>query len=113
MKLKLKNAEDMLKEIQRDNRYQYTYDKNKVEYQNALTRLADQEVEVETKYLFDDQYNTPPLDGVSENGLRIMERYVEAIIDDVRPGMVKCRWCGNNYNDTGSYCHSVNYIERF
>lgn len=106
MKLKMKNAEDMLKVIQRDNRYAHTYNKQRTEYHAALRKLAGQEVEVETEYLFSDQYNTPPIEGISDIGLRIFDRYVESIIDDIRPGMLKCSWCGRTYHNNGTYCHA-------
>jgi hypothetical protein len=44
------------------------------------------------------QFNTAPIEGVSENGLRILdfkgeESIIEEIIDDVRPSRLKCPEC--------------------
>lgn len=110
MKIRIKTKEDMLPVIQKDNRYAHTYNKTKVEYHAMLGAIAGQVIDVETDYLFSDQYNTPPIEGVSDIGLRVFDRYVSEVIDDIRPGMVKCGWCGNSYLDTGAYCHSTEYI---
>lgn len=44
-------------------------------------------VEIDTSYLFHDQYNTV-------DGKRIFDREIKKIIDDVRPGLGRCRYCG-------------------
>jgi hypothetical protein len=64
------------------------------EWAKTLEKIEGKEIEVETHYLFRDQYNTPPIPGVSENGLRIMQESVEAVIDDIRPSKGRCSWCG-------------------
>jgi hypothetical protein len=64
------------------------------EFMAKLEALNGQTVEVETDFLFSDQFNTPPIPGVSENGLRLMARDVAEVIDDARPGQARCNWCG-------------------
>lgn len=44
-------------------------------------------VEIDTAYLFTDQYNTV-------DGKRIFDRDIKRIEDDARPGFGKCRYCG-------------------
>jgi len=61
-----------------------------------MDAIAGTELEVETKYLFTDQYNTGPIKGVAKQGLRIMDEYVDEVIDDVRIGRGKCNWCGKH-----------------
>lgn len=51
-------------------------------------------VEIDTSWLFNDQYNTLPSEGGSENGRRILDGEVARIYDDARVGMGKCRYCG-------------------
>ena len=44
-------------------------------------------VEIDTTFLFTDQYNT-------KDGKRIFDRDIIRIVDDVRLGLGKCRYCG-------------------
>lgn len=44
-------------------------------------------VEIDTKHLFNNQYNTA-------DGVRIFDAQISRIINDVRPGLGKCRFCG-------------------
>jgi hypothetical protein len=55
-----------------------------IEYGRMLEKVNGMTLEVETKYLFKDQFNTAPIPGVTELGLRVMEEYVEEVIDDER-----------------------------
>jgi hypothetical protein len=64
------------------------------EWFNMLQAVAGRTLVVETDYLFVDQFNTAPIPGVSENGMRIMSRYVEEVIDDEREYMIRCTYCG-------------------
>lgn len=84
-------------------------------------------IELETKFLFGDQWNTAPIAGVSELGLRVFD-WAQDYIDDKRikqghwleqtPAMVearqnrlKCGYCGKQYDkrDTPAppaFCHA-------
>ena len=44
-------------------------------------------VNIDTSCLFHDQYNT-------EDGKRIFDKDISRIVDDVRPGMGRCKYCG-------------------
>src|SRR5512139_3137075 len=52
---------------------------------DLLKAVEGRIIEVETDYLFRDQFNTVPIPGVSESGLRLMNESIEAVIDDIRP----------------------------
>ena len=70
------------------------------EYADKITAIQGMTIEIETKYLWDDQFNTAPIEGISECGLRILDfkgekSIIEEIIDDARPGRAKCGSCGN------------------
>jgi len=72
-----------------------------------ITAIEGMEIEVETEYLWDNQYNTAPIEGISENGLRILdfkgdESIIEEIIDDVRPTRKSCNKCGSYATEDGS-----------
>ena len=63
------------------------------DYREKLLAVAGTTVEVETDYLFVDQYNTPAILGVSECGLRVMQSDVERVINDQRPDAGQCERC--------------------
>lgn len=65
-----------------------------LEWAAILEKIAGTTIEVETDFLFKDQFSTVPIPGVSDKGLRIMQEMVEEVIDDVRPGKARCNWCG-------------------
>ena len=69
------------------------------EYADKITAIQGMTIEVETQYLWDDQFNTAPIEGISETGLRILDfkgekSIIEEIIDDARPGRARCGLCG-------------------
>jgi len=63
------------------------------EFAKMLEAIEGKWIEVETAHLFRDQFNTVPIPGVSEQGMRIMIEDVAEIQDDARIGVVKCAWC--------------------
>lgn len=68
------------------------------EFGDMITAVQGMTLEVETKFLWEDQFNTAPIEGISELGLRILdfkgdESIIEEIIDDARPGRAKCGSC--------------------
>lgn len=90
------------------------------DWAEKLAQIEGQIIEVDTKYLFKDQYNTVPIPGVSATGLRIMDESVEEVIDDERPGKGRCYYCGRTVEAVDNpdeakckYCSKVGYIENF
>lgn len=82
------------------------------QFYRRMKQIEGTEVEVDTKNLFADQFNTLPIPGVSEIGMRIMAQSVEAVINDERPGKARCLYCGqttDNKEYIGKkvcmYCH--------
>lgn len=61
---------------------------NERKYNEKLADLAGQIVEVDTKYLFEDQYN------LKDHDLRVFDRDVVEVINDQRKGMQKSHWSG-------------------
>ena len=53
------------------------------EFSAMLEKVQGKWLEVETDYLFEDQFNTAPIPGVSELGLRVMAEDVAEIENDV------------------------------
>ena len=59
----------------------------------ARLGLCGKWVEVDTRYLFNNQYN------LKDYNLRVMDQDVSAVQDDERPGKVKCGYCGEMFDD--------------
>ena len=58
-------------------------------YKKFIEENAGKWVDVDTSCLFTDQYNTPGPDGV-----RLFDSQIDAVRDDARRDMGKCRYCG-------------------
>lgn len=65
------------------------------EWVDNIIQISGEEIEVETEFLFADQFNTVPIPGVSNIGLRLMADYIEEVIDDERVGKQKCEHCSH------------------
>ena len=80
---------------------------------NVLKSLEGKWIEVETEHLFSDQFNTVPVEGVTELGIRIHMADVVEIKDDVRKGLKKCVHCfGYDHNQDGicDRCDQSQYL---
>ena len=88
---------------------------NERRFYEMLQKVDGQWLEVETDYLFSDQFNTVPVPGVSEQGLRIMAASVVDVEDDARPGKARCQWCGKTSTDLEacSHCGKDEYLTVF
>lgn len=75
-------------------------------YNDRMERIAGRWVEVDTTYLFKDQFNT-------KNCLRIMLRDVEAIKDDMRPFRKICNWCNNHSAHVDKKCWKCGKSDHF
>ena len=84
-----------------------------LQWAEILRKIEGKWLEVETKYLFKDQFNTAPVPEVSESGLRIMENCVAEVENDARRELVRCRYCGYQAkwtkwyyeeNERGAFC---------
>lgn len=70
-----------------------------------LESINGKTVDVETQYLFSDQYNIGPVSPDDKNGLRIMAEYVDEVIDDIRDNVGQCPYCGHNtIGKTEGFC---------
>jgi len=76
-------------------------------WMQKLMKIQGTVLDVEIDCLFSDQFNTGPIEGVTEIGLRIMSNLVEEVIDDVRDGIIKCSWCGTS-QDVNHCCKKCN-----
>lgn len=83
-------------------------------FYTILKNVQGKWLTVDTEHLFSDQFNTKRIDGVSGSGARIMMEDVVEIKDDVRDGVVKCRWCYGYDKDGDGACDScgkIDYLE--
>lgn len=85
------------------------------EWARTLEKVQGMTIEVETEHLFVDQFNTVPIPGVSELGLRLMNNSVAEVIDDIRPSKMKCGWCGKcaDIGDVCPKCGKSKYLFNF
>ncbi len=74
------------------------------EWVKTLEAIAGKWIHVDTTHLFHDQFNTTSIPGVSKNGLRIMVQDIDKIWEDVRAGVIKCRWCFGIKQKDGVCC---------
>jgi len=77
---------------------------HRLEFAKMLEAVEGQWLEVETEYLFSDQFNTVPIPGVSENGLRLVVADIVDIQGDVRQGIDECGWCGHHQPSGNATC---------
>jgi hypothetical protein len=75
---------------------QYIPTKEERTHADKLEAIQGMTIEVKTDFLFCDQYNTKPIEGVSDQGMRIMEASVSEVIDDIRDTVGKCPYCGHH-----------------
>ena len=68
------------------------------EWLNKIEAIQGHWIPVETDYLFNAQFNTGPIEGVTDNGLRITANSVDAIENDIRPFKTRCDWCGKVFD---------------
>jgi len=104
------------------------------EWSDTLQALEGEILDVETDYLFKDQFNTGPVDFDSiahkipeykhqstrdaiergcAIGFRIMAQSVEYVIDDIRDSKMCCGYCGecSDKADVCPKCNKSEYIE--
>lgn len=81
------------------------------DWEKMLEQVQGQWLEVETEHLFRDQFNTAPIPGVSELGMRIMIQDIDAIEDDARDGIIKCNWCFGYDKDNDGKCDNCSKSE--
>lgn len=84
------------------------------EFAGMLKKVQGKWLKVETDHLFNDQFNTAPIKGVTALGLRVMHADVAEIKGDIRKGIKKCRWCyGYDRENKGicDKCGSAEHLE--
>jgi len=77
---------------------------------DCLAVIQGQWVEVETRHLFDDQFNLVPTKG-SPNGLRVMARDVCEVQGEFRSKVTKCRWCGTCHLSVVRVCSKCGNLD--
>lgn len=74
-------------------------------YKDKLNELNGTWVDVETEYLFKDQFNTKEL--------RIMARHVKEVKDDIRKYRKRCNYCGRHSALVDKKCKHCNRNDYF
>lgn len=92
----------------------YIHTKESAEYHSKLNKLDGQEIELQTNFITDDQWNTPPVQGITESGFRVFDwcdpiypnrnirhgHYLEQTEEmaTIRREMLKCGYCGKMHH---------------
>lgn len=74
------------------------------EFAEMLRKVQGQWIDVETDFLFKDQFNTAPIAGVSDLGLRVMVSDIDEVQDDIRPGLYFDSYTHKNYKEIPDEC---------
>lgn len=84
-------------------------------WEDILFRISGKVLEVDTEELFKHEFNTKPIKGISEMGIRIPETYVEKVINDIRPGKARCELCNrtSESDKVCTHCGRSDYLEPF
>lgn len=84
-------------------------------WERAMEKISGRLIEVDTEMLFKHEFNTRPIPGVTKKGIRIMEEYVEEVIDDIRHGKARCEFCEevSNSVEVCTNCGRTDYLEPF
>lgn len=77
------------------------------DYAAKLEELQGKTLDVETEYLFYDQFNT--------KDMRIYINSVEKVIDDIRQNKMRCQYCGKTSDiaDICPKCQKKEYLQKF
>lgn len=83
------------------------------EFAEILEALAGKTLEVDTEYLFRDEFDLKPIPGVSNDVIRVFIEDVDEIIDDERIGKAHCELCGETSDSLKkcTNCGSSDYLE--
>ncbi|MFH1226852.1 MAG: hypothetical protein V1701_02975 [Planctomycetota bacterium] len=113
----MKNREEIRRTWLKEHPYyakgQYVPPRDMQDFYGMLLAIAGRKIKVETDYLFADQFNTVPIRGISDSGLRVHENYVAQVIDDERHGKMRCGWCGKTSAKSAycPYCKKYEYLQ--
>lgn len=77
----------------------------------AMKEIEGKWVEIDTRYLFNNQYSTVGVRHAS-NGLRITEDDIVDIVDDARVGRSICNWCNRNCPSDFMFCPHCGKADR-
>lgn len=112
MRLKIKsNAKDLYYAGLRANRSRNVgFTKAENTFGDIIKKIQSTWVEVDTDFIWDDQYNTVSIVGVSKNGIRILDfnneqefSIIDTIEGDVRLHRLKCSKCGHYERNPAKY----------
>lgn len=84
-------------------------------WERVLEKISGTYIEVDTDVLFKYEFNTVPIPGIAEDGVRIPEELVSEIIDDERIGKAYCELCNETSSSTEvcSHCGREDYLEPY
>ena len=75
---------------------------------NILNKHLGEFVEVETDFLFNDQYNTT----IEGHGIRLFDKDITEVVNDKRKGAVKCSYCGKCFASMDEYKAHIEAVKK-
>jgi len=84
-------------------------------WESFLKQVSGKELKVDQENLFKHEFDVLPISGVSDATIRILDDYVDMIIDDQRIGKARCELCNSVSLDTQvcSHCGRSDYLDVF
>ena len=93
----------------KNNAYVSSHEIGTREYKSNLKKFIEDNknkwVDIDTRYLFNDQYNT-------KDGFRIFDAQIEEIRGDIREGLITCGYCGKQYRGQENKPCNCDYEQR-
>lgn len=83
------------------------------ELEDIAEKISGKTLEVDTEYLFKNEFNLKPIPKISNYTIRIFIEDVDEIIDDEREGKAYCELCNETSNSTEvcTHCGRSDYLE--
>ncbi|MCH4825181.1 hypothetical protein [Planococcus halocryophilus] len=113
--MKIKIKKDALTLYIRDNTDWQGHYYGQDQWEVFLANVAGLELEVDEENLFKYEYDVLPVHGITKSKIRVLDDYVEKVIDDERIGKAKCDFCNNVSlsTDVCTSCGRSDYLENF
>lgn len=83
------------------------------ELEYILDNISGKVLEVDTEYLFQNEFNLKPIPGLTNEVMRVFIEDIDEIIDDARKGKAHCELCGETSDSLNvcTNCGHSDYLE--
>ncbi|MDG0860350.1 hypothetical protein [Staphylococcus equorum] len=83
------------------------------EFEDILDNIAGKTLEVDTEFMFPNEFNLKPIPGLTNDFIRVFIEDVDKVIDDIRSGKAHCELCGETSDslEVCTHCGHSDYLE--